>query len=44
MVGTIRTLDEDMKQTIIKRMHEMVPQIAEAFDGSAEVSIKKLLR
>ena len=29
-IGTIRTLDEDMKQTIIKRMHEMVPQIAEA--------------
>ncbi|MEL0302069.1 MAG: amidohydrolase, partial [Flavobacteriaceae bacterium] len=39
MIGTIRTLDEDMKQTIIKRMHEMVPQIAEAFGGSAEVSI-----
>ena len=41
MVGTIRTLDEDMKQRIIKRMHEMVPQIAAAYGGSAEVSIQE---
>lgn len=41
MVGTIRTLDEDMKQLIIKRMHEMVPQIAAAYGGSAEVSIQE---
>ena len=41
MVGTIRTLDEDMKQRIIKRMHEMVPQIAAAYGGTAEVSIQE---
>lgn len=41
MVGTIRTLDEDMKQRIINRMHEMVPQIAAAYGGSAEVSIQE---
>ncbi|MGD1980656.1 MAG: amidohydrolase [Flavobacteriaceae bacterium] len=39
MVGTIRTLDEKMKQLIIKRMKEMVPQIAEAYGGSAQVDI-----
>ena len=39
MVGTIRTLDEEMKQLIIKRMKEMVPQIAEAYGGSAQVDI-----
>jgi amidohydrolase len=41
MIGTIRTLDEGMKQTIIQRMYEMVPKIAEAYGGSAEVSIKE---
>ena len=41
MIGTIRTLDEGMKQTIIKRMHEMVPKIAAAYGGTAEVSIKE---
>ena len=41
MIGTIRTLDDDMKQTIIKRMNEMVPQIAAAYGGTAEVSIKE---
>ncbi len=39
MVGTIRTLDEEMKQLIIKRMKEMVPQIAEAYGGSSQVDI-----
>ena len=39
MVGTIRTLDEEMKQLIIKRMKEMVPQIAEAYGGSAQVDV-----
>ena len=39
MVGTIRTLDKEMKQLIIKRMKEMVPQIAEAYGGSAQVDI-----
>ncbi len=41
MIGTIRTLDEGMKQNIIKRMHEMVPQIAEAYGGTAKVTIKE---
>ena len=41
LIGTIRTLDEGMKQIIIKRMHEMVPKIAEAYGGTAEVSIKE---
>jgi len=41
MIGTIRTLDDEIKQTIIKRMNEMVPQIAAAYDGTAEVSIKE---
>ena len=41
MIGTIRTLDEKMKQTIIKRMHELVPQIAAAYGGTAQVSIKE---
>ncbi|MGB1448408.1 MAG: amidohydrolase [Flavobacteriaceae bacterium] len=41
MIGTIRTLDEEMKQTIIKRMHELVPQIAAAYGGTAQVSIKE---
>ena len=39
MIGTIRTLDEGMKQLIIKRMHELVPQIAEAYGGTAKVNI-----
>jgi len=39
MVGTIRTLDEDMKQLIIRRMKEMVPQIAEAYGGKAKIEI-----
>ena len=41
MVGTIRTLDEEMKQIIIQRMQEMVPQIAAAYGGSAEITIKE---
>ena len=39
MVGTVRTLDENMKQKIIKRMQEMVPQIAAAYGGTAEIDI-----
>ncbi len=39
LVGTIRTLDEGMKQLIIKRMHELVSQIAKAYGGSATVVI-----
>ena len=41
MIGTIRTLDEDMKQLIIRRIHEMTPQIAAAYGGTAEVTIQE---
>ena len=41
MVGTIRTLDDQMKRVIIQRMQEMVPQIAAAYGGSAEISINE---
>ena len=41
MIGTIRTLDEDMKQLIIRRIHEMAPQIAAAYGGTAEVTIQE---
>ena len=41
MIGTIRTLDENMKQLIIRRIHEMAPKIAEAYGGSAVVSIQE---
>lgn len=40
MTGTIRTLDADMKELILKRMNEMVPAIAEAYGGSASVEIR----
>ena len=41
MVGTVRTLDEDMKQLILRRMNELVPQIAAAYGGSASVNISE---
>jgi amidohydrolase len=41
MVGTVRTLDEDMKQLILRRMNELVPQIAVAYGGSATVNISE---
>lgn len=41
LIGTIRTLDDDMKQLIIRRMNELVPQIAAAYGGSAKVDIKE---
>ena len=41
MVGTVRTLDEDMKQLILRRMNELVPQIAAAYGGSATVNISE---
>ncbi|WP_424493973.1 amidohydrolase [Salinimicrobium sp. GXAS 041] len=40
MIGTIRTLDPAMKELILKRMHEMVPAIAEAYGGTATVEIQ----
>jgi amidohydrolase len=39
MIGTIRTLDDDMKRVIIQRMKELVPQIAAAYGGSATIDI-----
>ncbi|CAM3621639.1 amidohydrolase [Zobellia roscoffensis] len=40
MIGTIRTLDYDMKALINKRMEEMVPTIAKAYGGEATIEIK----
>ena len=42
IIGTIRTLDYDMRDLIEERMHEMVPQIANAFGGTAEVEITEM--
>ncbi|SIS68773.1 amidohydrolase [Zobellia uliginosa] len=39
MIGTIRTLDYDMKSLINKRMEEMVPAIAKAYGGDASIEI-----
>ena len=40
MIGTIRTLDYDMKAHINKRMKEMVSTIARAYGGEATCEIK----
>lgn len=40
MLGTIRTLDYDMKDLINRRMMEMVPTIAKAYGGEASIRIK----
>jgi len=40
LIGTIRTLDADMKATILKRMSEMVPAIAKAYGGDATVEFQ----
>jgi amidohydrolase len=40
MIGTIRTLDYDMKAHINKRMEEMIPTIAQAYGGNATVEIR----
>ncbi|MDM9631643.1 amidohydrolase [Robiginitalea sp. M39] len=40
MLGTIRTLDYDMKDHINRRMMEMIPDIAKAYGGEAVVEIK----
>src|SRR6056300_553968 len=42
IIGTIRTLDYDMRDLIEERMYEMVPQIATAFGGTAEVEITEM--
>ena len=39
MIGTIRTLDYDMQKQINRRMEEMVPAIAKAYGGEAEIVI-----
>ena len=41
MIGTIRTLDEDMQNVIHERLHSMVPQIAAAYGGRATITINK---
>src|SRR5690606_11873863 len=40
LVGTVRTLDPDMKEMILRRMGEMVPAIAEAYGGTASLEIR----
>lgn len=40
MIGTIRTLDYDMKDHINKRMKEMVETIAQAYGGVATIDIR----
>lgn len=39
LIGTIRTLNKEMKEHINRRMKEMVPALAEAYGGSAEIEI-----
>ncbi len=39
MIGTIRTLDKGMKEIIRERMKSLVPTIAQAYGGEAEVTI-----
>ena len=41
MIGTIRTLDEDMQNVIHERLNAMVPQIAAAYGGTATITIDK---
>jgi amidohydrolase len=40
MVGTIRTLDKEMKELLRKRMNEMVPSIAKAYRAEATLYIQ----
>lgn len=42
IIGTIRTLDYDMRDLIEARMNEMVPAIANAFGGSAQIEITEM--
>ena len=39
MIGTIRTLDKGMKEIIRERIKSLVPTIAQAYGGEAEVTI-----
>lgn len=40
MIGTVRTLNYDMRTQIIKRMNEMVPDIAKAYGGQASIQFQ----
>jgi amidohydrolase len=40
MIGTIRTLDRNMKELIRTRMNEMVPAIAKAYRAEATIEIQ----
>jgi len=40
LVGTVRTLDPDMKEMILRRMGEMVPAIAKAYGGNATLEVR----
>ena len=43
MVGTIRTLDYSMQEKLNKRMKEMVPAIAKAYNAQASITIENSL-
>lgn len=38
MLGTLRTLDHDMREKVMKRMQEMTSTIAKAYGGTAKLS------
>jgi amidohydrolase len=40
MIGTVRTLDPDMREMVIRRMKEMAPAIAQAYGGNADVEFQ----
>lgn len=40
LVGTVRTLDPEMKEMILRRMGEMVPAIAAAYGGTATLEVR----
>lgn len=40
MIGTVRTLDPDMREMVIRRMKEMAPAIAKAYGGDAEIEFQ----
>ncbi|KAA1246101.1 amidohydrolase [Aquimarina sp. RZ0] len=40
MIGTVRTLDPEMRKMIIQRMNEMVPAIAKAYGGEAVITFQ----
>ncbi|WP_373056823.1 amidohydrolase [Zunongwangia sp. H14] len=40
MIGTVRTLDPENKELILRRMKEMVPALAEAYGAKATIEIQ----